>query len=222
MTITAIASGAGAIKASFARTYVDVNRAAADIDPIMLTSPSDVTCTPSARALAGHGVFHSHIKGPTPIYDRPLTTTEANHRLNTYYHPYHTALQSLVTESRARFGKTLLLDCHSMSPSILHNFFAGQQPDIVLGDLDGTSCDIHIRRTIQKILTDMGYRVAVNVPYKGAEILRRYGTPAADVHAVQIEINKALYLETDGTLKKKDFDMLSKNMQAVIQDICNR
>lgn len=217
---TAINCGAGAIKANFARTYVDVNRAPDDIDPIMLSPASDITCNPSARSLSGHGVFHNYIKGPIPIYDRPLSPADAKHRLETYYHPYHTALQSLMAVARNNFGDALLVDCHSMSGSSLATYFAQYTPDIVLGDLDGASCSIHIRRYIQKILTDMGYRVAVNVPFKGAEILRRFGAPESGIHAIQVEISKGLYLDENNRQKEKEFQTLERNMHALIHAIC--
>ncbi len=218
----AINCGAGVLKANFARTYVDVNRTCDDIDPIMLDNPAAVACNPSNRSLAGHGVFHSYVKGRMPIYDAPLPSTMAAHRLNTCYHPYHTALQSLITTAQKNFGAVLLVDCHAMSPTSLTSFFAQHLPDIVVGDLDGTSCGIHIRRHIQKTLTAMGYRVAVNVPFKGAEILRRYGAPTSGVHAIQIEISKGLYLDDNGICKDKEFHVLEKNIHSLIHDICTR
>lgn len=211
-------SGAGMLKALFPRSYVDVNRAPDDLDPISVAAP--LPLNPSEKGLAGHGVFHTYIKGKTPIYDAPLTLDEINHRLNNYYHPYYKALGDLIQTTHQQFKTALLIDCHSMPAASLARLFPGQEPDIVLGDRDGTSCNIHLRKHIQKIFTDMGYRVAVNTPYKGAEILRRFGKPAEGVHAVQIEISKALYLDEFGNKIDNKFNLLKTNIQKFVDDIC--
>lgn len=214
----ALASGAGVLKALFPRSYVDVNRAADDLDPISVAQPFPLN--PSEKGLAGHGVFHTYIRGKMPIYDSPLTAQTINTRLNNYYYPYCKILGNLIQTTHQQFKTALLIDCHSMPAASLARLFPGQEPDIVLGDRDGTSCDVHLRKHIQRLFTDMGYRVAVNVPYKGAEILKRFGKPAEGIHAIQIEISKRLYLNESGEKIDNKFNSLKTNIQKFVDGIC--
>lgn len=218
---SAVAHGAGFIKALFPRSYVDVNRDANDMDAVAFEHPAPDSFNPSNKGLAGHGVFHTYIKGEIPIYTRRLTLTEAKQRLELYYAPYHQALGHIIKSTHEKYGNVLLVDCHAMSPSALQKHFSkSQQPDFILGDLDGTSCDIAIRKKAQKTLTNMGYQIAINTPFKGATILKRHTDPAHGIHGLQIEINKKLYLDVNGTIIDKKFNILKDNLNKLVAKIC--
>lgn len=217
---SAIAYGAGFIKALFPRSYVDVNRAEDDMDPLAFERPAPDTFKPSNKGLSGHGVFHTYIKGKIPIYSRRLTQVDAKQRLEKYYVPYHQALNNIIQSTHEQYGNVFLIDCHAMSPSALDQHFSNQQPDFIIGDLDGTSCDIAIRKKIQKALIAMGYQVAINTPFKGATILKRHTDPARGFHGLQIEIHKNLYLDTGGRIIDKKFNILKGNLNKLVAEIC--
>ena len=136
------------------------------------------------------------------MYAEKLPVAEVQKRLDEYYRPYHAALESLVAERAKLFGEVYLIDCHSM-PGLMGASIAQRHADFVLGDLDGTSCDPAFTRLVQDCLQEMGYNVALNNPYKGVEILRRYGKPQQGRHALQMEISRRLYVN-EQTLEKND------------------
>ncbi|MFA7275282.1 MAG: N-formylglutamate amidohydrolase [Pseudobdellovibrionaceae bacterium] len=211
--------GGGFLRALFPRSYVDVNRAEDDIDPLYFGAMSHIKPNPSPRALHGHGVIHTILNTHTRIYARPLEEHEAIKRLETYYAPYHKALSWMIAETQKISPTILHLNVHASQPEILHNFFTPTLiPDIILGDRDGTSCALEIRRFIYQTLTDLGYRVSINVPYKGVEIVRRYGQPARGRNSLQLELSKALYLDSNGNILMNKFNILKKNIHVLLKE----
>ena len=190
--------GAPLLKALFPRAFVDPNREAFELDPAMFedTLP-DFVNTRSARIAAGLGTLARVVASGEEIYDRLLTFADAERRIERYYKPYHGALRRLVDDTRDQFGACLLVDCHSM-PSIggpMDRDSGRHRLDFVLGDNHGRSCSAQIVDMISSELRTMGYNVARNDPYSGGYTTREYGRPGMRIHTLQIEINRAIYMD---------------------------
>ncbi|MGD9740566.1 MAG: N-formylglutamate amidohydrolase [Bauldia sp.] len=200
------------LRAHFPRAWLDVNREPFELDPRMFSGalPSYANIR-SARVTGGLGTIARVVADSEEIYARPLAVEEALERIETVYLPYHDALTRLVDETDARFGCCVLLDCHSM-PSTVRVPNQRTRPDIVLGDRHGTSCAPRLVGTAEAILTRLGYDVARNRPYAGGYITEHYGRPADGIHALQIEINRALYLNERTLERTAGFDRLSANL----------
>lgn len=203
LVIDAPSHGATLIKALFARTYIDPNRTPDDLDPHLLPEDWAEETAPSVNSERGVGLIFRLIGDAVPIYDRLLSADEIRHRIDAYWRPYHAALEDEMARLTERFGEVLHVNWHSMQP--VGNALApdpGQKrPDFVLGDLDGTSCDPALTRFVADHLSALGYSVGLNDPYKGALIVERYGKPEEGRHTLQIEINRALYMD-HGTLDR--------------------
>lgn len=195
--------------ALFPRSYIDVNRAVTDIDPALLAAPWPGVMQPTDRSHAGSGLIRRLVKEGTPVYDRSLDPAEILHRIDNYYTPYHEALQNLIDAAHYDFGQVWHVNCHSM-PS------APGLADFVLGDRDGTTCSRAFTHTLYDFLRRLGYRVTLNDPYKGVEILRRHGRPHEGRHSIQIEINRALYWNESRHEKSPGFDPLQGNIGKVV------
>lgn len=188
----AAAHGAAVLAATVARAYVDLNREADELDPDMFEErPGASALRPSARVLAGLGAIPRVNGDGEPIYRRKLSVVEAERRFALVYRPYHNKLAALLHEARSDFGCAVLIDCHSM-PS---NARGAHAPDIVLGDRFGASCHPSITALVEATLRRLGYRVARNTPFAGGHITQSYGRPAQRAHSLQIEINRALYVD---------------------------
>ena len=207
--------GAPLLSAQFARNYIDVNRAEDEIDPDLLEADWPNPYSPSVRASAGHGVVHRLIRAGSPIYTRRLSVAEVQNRIDCYYRPYHAALKHLLDRTYEIFGEVFYIDCHSMnSPNAPEgSAFSRGQADFVLGDRDGTTCNPKFTRSIRDFLVDLGYKVYINEPYKGVELLKRYSDPLRSRHSLQIEINKSLYLNEKTQEKNKNFNSLKEDIE---------
>ncbi|HPQ50698.1 MAG TPA: N-formylglutamate amidohydrolase [Alphaproteobacteria bacterium] len=212
------------IKALFPRSYIDVNRAEDDILPELIDGNYPNHLTPTQKSKGGHGLISNIAGRNIPIYNRKLSVQEITHRLENYYHPYHTELDKILNKCLVDHGFYWHLDCHSMSSSTLNSHYAGShsQPDFILGDKDGTSCDIALRRNVQSSLKDMGYQVAVNVLYKGVEIVKRYGDPAKGKNSLQIEINKSLYMNEATGKINNHYNQLKENIDKMVKHCAER
>jgi N-formylglutamate deformylase len=210
-------AGATIIAAQFPRCYIDVNRAECEIDPAMLAEAWPAPLSPDARTLKGLGLVPHTCLG-APIYNAKLPVAEVQKRIENFYRPYHQALQEAVKDCKNNFDECYLVDCHSM----LHRSEldgTNIRADFVLGDRNGTSCDPSFTRRVQVCLQDMGYSVVLNDPYKGAEIVRRYGHPQMGQHALQIEINRRLYMNEATLEKNHGFARLQQNLSAFFQSL---
>jgi N-formylglutamate amidohydrolase len=172
----------------------------------------------NGRAVHGHGVVMRLLKGE-PIYNSKLTHADINHRIENYYMKYHNALNDLSNQIHRQFNIVYHLNIHSMPSSVTKAHFPHTTPDFILGDLDGRSCGLDFRNHIAAILKDMGYNIAINQLYKGAEIVRRYGQPAWGRHSLQVEINRSLFLNEGTNEKNKNFDILKKDIEKLIDKI---
>jgi len=197
--------GSPLLRARFARSFVDVNRARHDLS----LSQRGSSGPESLRARVGLGVIPLAIGADRPIYKAPPPLDVISHRLVRYYDAYHAALDELMGAAMAMHGQALLIDCHSMPGE---GPMQTKRPDIVLGDRYGTSCDISVLRFAAQTLRAMGYRVAVNHPYAGGYITQRHGRPVEGRQALQIEISRSLYMNGVTLRKTSGFDALSRNM----------
>ncbi len=212
----AVNAGGTVITAEFPRSYIDANRAEDDIDPAVLSEPWPTTLKPSARTLLGLGLVRRLCRSNVPVYAAPLSVAEVQERIEKFYRPYHAALANTLSQAVSEFGECYLINAHSM-PSQSHENRLVRRPDFILGDRDGTSCDPSFTRRVQNILLDMGYSVALNDPYKGVEIARRYGQPQSGQHALQLEINRRLYMNEQTLEKTEGFARLQKNLTEFFQ-----
>ena len=213
------APGAPLLRALFPRAYVDPNREPFELDPGMFEDelPAYVN-TASPRAVAGLGTVARLVANGQDIYDGKLTFAEAERRVETMYRPYHAALRQLLDETQARFGCYLLIDCHSM-PSIggpMESDSGRRRPDFVLGDCFGASCDIAAVATAEATLRSLGYQVARNIPFSGGFTTRHYGRPEMGMHALQLEVNRALYMNEQAFEKKPAIADLKEHMAALL------
>jgi N-formylglutamate amidohydrolase len=189
------AHGATLLAANFPRAFCDANREPWELDPNMFTDrlPNWVNTT-STRVTAGLGTIAKVVASGESIYAAKLPFAEAERRIYTYWRPFHDTLAQLIADIKARFGYCLLIDCHSM-PSYGQGRRSGGRPvDFVLGDLHGSACASRVTRSAEAFLSGKGYLVRRNDPYAGGFITRHYGRPAEDVHVLQIEIARALYM----------------------------
>ncbi|MEZ5659531.1 MAG: N-formylglutamate amidohydrolase [Burkholderiaceae bacterium] len=190
-------AGGVLLAAEFPRCYIDPNRTLADIDPAMLVEPGRSRSHPRAKP-RGAGLIWRQVKRYGRIYDRPLAVG-GQARIEQCWRPYHEAIARLIDDTHRRHGLVLHLNCHSMASMGDETTEDGcvARPEFVLGDRDGTSCAPWFTDTVREVLEAAGYQVAINNPYKGQELVVRYSDPAAGRHSLQIEINRALYMNED-------------------------
>ena len=193
---TAPGHGIPVIGARFARAYIDVNREPWELDPRMFADelPSFARGR-GARVSSGLGAIARIVREGQEIYARKLTFAEAAQRVNAIHAPYHAALDDLIGRARAATGLAVLLDWHSMPAEATAANCSGSRPDIVLGDRFGASCSPAIARRVERDIAALGYRVVRNTPYAGGYTTEHYGKPRNGIHALQIEISRALYLD---------------------------
>jgi N-formylglutamate amidohydrolase len=191
--------GAVLVAARFPRIYCDANRAVDDLDPRAIVGDLGMALNPTAKARLGKGVVWQAVPPQgAPLYARPLDAAQVRRRLDACWHPYHATLAAVLDDTHARFGRVFHLDCHSMQAisSAMHEEGAGKpRADIVLSDREGETCAPAFLEAARSLLTAEGLNVAVNDPYKGAEIVRRYGRPGEGRHSLQLEVNRRLYMD---------------------------
>jgi N-formylglutamate amidohydrolase len=194
------ALGAPVLKAHFPRAFIDPNREPYELDPAMFDGPlPQFVNSRSPRVTAGLGTIARVVRDGAEIYSRKITFAEAQSRIDTYYKPYHMALRGLIEATHKQFTCAVLVDCHSM-PSVggpLDQDIGAPRPDIVLGDRFGTSCARRLTDMIERALSMQGFVVVRNNPYAGGYSTEHYGRPSLGLHALQIEINRALYMDED-------------------------
>ena len=215
--------GAPLLRALFPRAYVDPNREPFELDPGMFHEPLPAYAnTRSPRVAAGLGTIARVVANGTEIYGAKLSLPEALGRIRSCYWPYHGALKALIEATRARFGFCILVDCHSMpslggpaKPSV-RGASPPPQVDFVLGDCHGTACATAVTDIVAEQLEALGYRVARNAPYSGGFVTRHYGRPRDGVHALQIEINRMLYMDEARIRRSASLADLAEQMAPVM------
>jgi N-formylglutamate amidohydrolase len=187
--------GFAVVRVHFPRSYVDVNREPYELDPRMFAGrlPSFAN-TRSMRVAGGLGTIPRVVGDGQEIYRERLAVDDALARIETLYKPYHRALRRLINRVHQTFGTAVLVDCHSM-PSIGVSRDEPRRPDVVIGDRYGTSCAPLLPDTVEDTMSGLGYSVGRNKPYAGGFITEHYGNPASGLHVVQLELNRAVYMD---------------------------
>jgi N-formylglutamate amidohydrolase len=214
--------GAPLIRALFPRAFVDPNREPFELDPGMFEDELPAYAnTTSPRVAAGLGTIAKVVASGEDIYARPLRFAEAKRRIDDYYRPYHGALTETLAATRKRFGACLLIDCHSM-PSIggpMERDAGRMRVDFVLGDCHASSCAPFVIERVEQVLRGLGYAVARNTPYSGGFVTQHYGRPGDGLHALQIEINRALYMDEQRIQRSIGFAALAERLELLIRAI---
>jgi N-formylglutamate deformylase len=203
------------MRAHFPRCYVDVNREPYELDPRMFDGrlPSFAN-TRSMRVAGGLGTVARVVGDSQEIYGQRLSVDDALRRIEALYKPYHRALRRLFTQVHRDFGAAVLIDCHSM-PSAPGAKDERPRADVVLGDRYGTSCAPAISETIETTLRALGYSVSRNKPYAGGFITEHYGNPTAGLHSIQLEINRALYMDERRYERAPSFARLAGDLETL-------
>ncbi|MEZ5780420.1 MAG: N-formylglutamate amidohydrolase [Rhizobiaceae bacterium] len=213
------ALGAPLLVANFPRSYLDVNREPWELDPRMfLEELPPFANIRSARVAGGLGTIPRLVGDGLDIYPSRIRVSEAFDRIETIYKPFHECLRRLVTRTHARFGLAVLIDCHSMPASVR----IGDnriRPDFIVGDRFGTSAAAALTERAIGLLSAMGYTVAYNKPYAGGYITEHYGRPLRGLHALQIEINRGLYLNERTFERTAGFSGLAEDLQLFMADL---
>jgi N-formylglutamate amidohydrolase len=187
--------GAPLLAARVPRAFIDLNRAADELDPAVIEGIARAPHNP--RISSGLGVIPRVVAGGRSIYRGKLPLTEAEARLRRFWHPYHQALAGLVEETRAAFGEAVLIDCHSMPHEAIeaHTRPGQPRPEVVLGDRYGATAGREVMERVEAAFAGAGLRVGRNAPFAGAYVAQAYGRPSRGVHVVQVEIDRALYMD---------------------------
>lgn len=211
--------GAPLMAARVPRACVDLNRSPDDLDPALIAGASRRFLNP--RIAAGLGVIPRVVAEGRPILEGKLTLAEAHRRIARYYTPYHARLRALLDESRALFGMGILYDCHSMPHDALASAPSvwGRRPNLILGDRFGVSCERWLIDAATEIFSAAGFVVARNAPFAGGYITQTYGRPQTRVHALQVEVDRALYMDEARVEKTADFDDVRASIAAAMAEL---
>ena len=203
------------VRVNFPRSYVDVNREPYELDPRMFSGrlPSFAN-TRSMRVAGGLGTIPRVVGDGQEIYRERLSVDDALSRIEAFYKPYHRALRRLINKVHQAFGTVVVVDCHSM-PSIGVSRDEPRRPDVVIGDRYGTSCAPLLPDTVENTMSRLGYSVGRNKPYAGGFITEHYGNPAAGLHAIQLELNRAIYMDERRREKGPRFAQVAADFAAL-------
>ncbi len=209
-------AGAPLLAARVPRACIDLNRAADDLDPALIAGAARRVL--NARIAAGLGVIPRVVGEGRPIIQGKLSLAEAERRIAAYWHPYHDRLRALVDEAHDAFGMALLFDCHSMPHDALSAISAvgGRRPEVILGDRFGVSCDRWLIEAAADLFTAEGFAVGRNAPFAGGYITQTYGRPRRGVHALQIEIDRSLYMDEARIERLPDFGEVAARVGRVV------
>ncbi|WP_325263154.1 N-formylglutamate amidohydrolase [uncultured Rhizobium sp.] len=213
--------GAPLLAAHFPRAYLDVNREPFELDPRMFDGPLPPYANiGSMRVAGGLGTIPRIVAENMDIYRRKLSVAEGLSRIEAIYKPYHACLRRLIAATHARFGICVLIDCHSM-PGNIRLSGSNVKPDFIIGDRYGTSASAEISRAALSFLSEMGFAAVRNKPYAGGFITEHYGRPVRGLHALQIEINRGLYVD-EGTLSKRpEFDAIAAALSLFMRQMAD-
>jgi N-formylglutamate amidohydrolase len=202
----AIAAGFGAVVQNVPRAVIDCNRDESEVDPAAVDGISPAPVGPRARF--GLGLIPSRTHGHGALWRCPIDRAELTRRIDQVHRPYHAALAQALELLVARFGEAILIDCHSMPTR-------RGQAEIVIGDRHGDSASSWITSEAARIVRDAGFKVELNDPYAGGAIVAHHGAPAEGVHAIQVEIDRSLYLKPDGRTPGVGFDRIACLIEAM-------
>jgi len=211
--------GAPFLEALTPRAYVDLNRAEDELDPALINGVRQTRYNP--RVAAGLGVIPRVVANGREIRSGKIGLGEARRRLTTCYHPYHQMLRRLTDESREKFGFALLFDCHSMPHEALAatSYAFDKKPDVVLGDRFGAACAPEFTDAAARAFEGAGLRVSRNLPFAGAFVTKNYGKPNIGMHALQIEIDRALYMDEATITPRADFSEFRQMLRDITRQL---
>ena len=205
--------GAVLLTARVPRCVIDLNRGPDEIDPLVVTGTAPMALSP--RIMAGLGVIPRVVSQGRAIYDRPMSRIEAERRIARYWQPYHHALGALIDEAVARFGGAILIDMHSMPRDALAHL-PRPRPDMVLGDRNGSSASPRVAAGVAEAVAAAGFRLRRNSPFSGAYIAATYGRPRENVHVLQLELDRSLYMDERRVRERPDFDPFAQRFARVV------
>jgi N-formylglutamate deformylase len=214
--------GATLVCAEFPRSYLDPNRRVEDVDTSMLDGrwPHAVDHSPKTRS--GIGLIWRVLDDNSPIYSRKLSVAEVERRIAHCHAPYWAAVTGAIESAHAQHGKVIHINCHSMPEEAgpvswvkLGTKFA----DVVLGDRDGSTCSPEFTQLLVAAFRDQGLSVAVNDPYKGVELVKRFGRPAQNRHSIQIELNRKLYMHEPTRERNVNYPALKQSLERVMAKV---
>lgn len=206
------------LAARFPRAFVDLNRAPEELDPALIAGIRRTGQNP--RVASGLGVIPRVVANGRAIYRGKLTMDEARMRLDQSWYPYHQKLQALMKEAVSEFGQAILVDCHSMPHEAIEGFGRnGKPPEVVLGDRFGASAGPEIVEQIEAAFASAGLRVARNTPFAGAYVAQAYGRPSRCQHAIQVEIDRSLYMDEKRVEPNEGFAALQSVLRDVVREI---
>jgi len=210
--------GATLVAATFPRCYVDVNRAETDIDATLLADPWPTAIVPTDYSRRGMGLIRRLALPGVPMYEAPLPVREVESRIARWYRPYRSALAAAIAAARGEHETVWHLDCHSMkSRGNAMNLDAGSsRPDVVVSDRHGATADPTLTARIAAWFTSRGYQAQINDPYQGGDLVRTFGDPARGVHSVQIEVNRARYMDETTCEPHAGFTALQEDLTALV------
>lgn len=211
--------GAPFLKAGAPRAFIDLNRSADELDPALIEGVRRSGHNP--RVASGLGVVPRVVANGRAIYRGKLSMAEADRRLAVYWRPYHAQMQTLLDRAHAEFGEAILIDCHSMPHEAVEGIVraGARRPDIVIGDRFGASAAPWVVDRIEAAFVAAGLAVARNAPFAGAYITQAYGRPSRRQHAVQIEIDRAIYMDEAEIRPNADFQAFRRLLRGIIADI---
>jgi len=212
--------GIPVLSARISRAYLDLNRAPTELDPVLI---EDVTpAEPTGKVAAGFGVVPRRAGDGTPLYDRRMPLMEAESRIARVHAPYHAALANLLHAARDRCGTAILFDWHSMPSRAAGVPIRGQRGvDIILGDRHGMACRSATSRRARALFEAQGWRVGLNAPYAGGYATQHWGRPGAGFEALQVEINRALYLDERTLELSADYAGFKSMLASVIAGLAS-
>ena len=214
------------IEALFPRSYLDVNRGLGEIDPDMFAPASwphavSRDARVASKVRLGKGLIWRCTDEGEAIYQRALGVAEVEQRIERCWQPYHAAVGQAIEAAHARHGFCIHLDCHSMpavAASHATEFPGLVHADFVIGDLDGSTASPQLSQALCERLRGHGYDVSYNHPYKGVELVRRYGDPGQGRHSIQVEINRKLYMnERTLALDAAGFERLRAHLRELLE-----
>ena len=214
--------GGSLVCATFPRSYIDPNRLESDVDVSMLDGAWPHPVSPSPRCVEqGNGLVWRLTPEYRPIYSRLLAPYELEGRIKRYWRPYRQAVEAQLHQAAADFGAWWHLNLHSMPSNAYERLGRPAQPlaDVVLGDLDGSTCAPELMDEVTRAFKARGYSVSVNDPYKGQDLIRRSGNPAKNQHSLQIEINRALYMDEQTRQPNAHFAVLKEDINLVLLNV---
>ena len=199
------------------RAYIDLNRAATDLDPALIQGAVIKGINPAVAG--GLGVIPRVVANGQVIQAGKISMEAAQDRLARYYTPYHDRLAKLLCDQHEVFGMTVLLDCHSMPREALESapYIGHRRPDVILGDRFGVSCDRWITDAVEQIFVSAGFSVGRNAPFAGGHITRHYGRPKRNQHALQIEISRELYMNEATLERTEGLTTLRRDMALLVE-----